>query len=188
MITIREATAADAPLIARVMTMALGEELAENYCGKQYLKVAEALALAPDTQYSHRNALVAEADGVPAGGIIAYDGARLDELRRASLDLIATQTGVRPAPGGDETQSGEVYIDSLAVLPEFRGCGVASALIGAVCQRSFAAGHDRVGLLVDDANPAARRLYESLGFRPTDTRLFLGHPMAHMVYKNVAGA
>lgn len=181
MITIREATAADARLIGRVMTMALGPELAVNYCGKQYLKVAEALALAPDTQYSHRNSLVAEVDGTPAGGIIAYDGAQLAELRAASLALIKVHTGACPVPGTDETQSGEVYIDSLAVLPEFRGHGVASALIDAVCERSFAAGHDRVGLLVDDDNPAARRLYESLGFRQSDVRVFLGHRMAHMV-------
>ena len=46
------------------------------------VEVLEEIARRDDTQYSYRNALVAEVDGRSVGAIIAYDGALLYPLRR----------------------------------------------------------------------------------------------------------
>ena len=83
----------------------------------------------------------------------------------------------------DETEAGEYYLDSIAVLPEFRGQGVASALINAFCDKAFAQGHNRVGLIVDFDNPNAEKLYTSLGFERVGTRIFFGHKMWHLQRK-----
>ena len=80
----------------------------------------------------------------------------------------------------DETEAGEYYLDSVGVLPEFRGCGVGQALVTAFCDRAFAEGHERVGLIVDCENPNAERLYTSLGFERIGRKRFFGHDMWHL--------
>jgi DNA-3-methyladenine glycosylase I len=141
------------------------------------------LAGRDDSQYSYKNALVAELDGKPAGSIIGYDGARLHELRKPLYELMVAKFGsVRPVE--DETSAGEFYVDSIAVLPEYRGRGVGRALLADLCRRVFAKGFDKVGLLVDVTNPKAENLYASLGFRRVNPTTFLGLDMWHMQKEN----
>lgn len=173
-IVIREATLDDAPLVAKVVLMALHYD--ESH---PLYDVFKELAARTDAQYSYCNALVAEVDGTVAGAIVGYDGARLYELREPLLALL------RERQGGDidiedETSAGEFYLDSLAVLPQFRGCGVGRMLLDAAAERAFAAGHERVGLIVDFDNPRAEALYSSLGFERVNPTTFLGHNMWHM--------
>ena len=66
-LNIREAAIDDAPLIARVVAMAIGEEGTRHYCGDDHQLVLEELARLEDSQYSYRNAMIAEVDGIPAG-------------------------------------------------------------------------------------------------------------------------
>ena len=176
-IVIREATAADAPLVAKVVLMALHYDETHPLYG-----IFQELAARTDAQYSYCNALVAEVDGSVAGAIVGYDGARLYELREPLLALIREREG-RELEIEDETTAGEFYLDSLAVLPRFRGCGVGRALLSAAAERAFAAGHERVGLIVDFDNPRAEKLYSSLGFVRVNPTTFLGHDMWHMQLK-----
>lgn len=173
-ITIRPAVAGDAPLVALVVLMALHyDESHPMYA------VFKELAARRDTQYSYCNALVAEVNGTVAGAIVGYDGARLKELREPLLSLVMEREG-RVLEIEDETAAGEFYLDSLAVLPQFRGCGVGRVLLSTARDRAFAAGFERVGLLVDFENPRAEALYRSLGFERVNTTTFLGHDMWHL--------
>jgi methylated-DNA-[protein]-cysteine S-methyltransferase len=52
--------------------------------------------------------------------------------------------------------------------------------VSAFCDKAFAEGHKRVGLIVDFENPDAERLYTSLGFRRIGTRPFFTHQMWHL--------
>ncbi len=119
-IIVRPATPEDAPIIAAALTMALGKETMKLYCGENYQDVLEELVRMENTQYSYRNALVADVNGTPAGAIVGYDGARLHELRRPTLRRIEERTGQTFEGVEDETQPGEYYLDSLGVLPEYR--------------------------------------------------------------------
>ena len=74
-LNIRKATKDDAPLIAKVVAMAIGEESAVLYGGDNYMKVFEEIALLEDSHFSYRNAFVAEVDGNAVGAVVAYDGA-----------------------------------------------------------------------------------------------------------------
>ena len=65
-------------------------------------------------------------------------------------------------------------------MPDYRGCGVGSALLEAICQKAFSEGHKCVGLLVDSENPKAEQLYTSLGFRRVNATMFFDHSMWHM--------
>lgn len=178
-ITIRRAEKSDADLIAYVVAAAIGEEAVQNYCGEQYLAVLKEIVETPQTQYSYQFALVAELDGVKVGGIVGYDGGLLYPLREKTLEIIH-----RYNPGlrvhSDETESGEFYLDSIGVLPEYRGCGVGGALIQAMCECAFNAGHSLVGLIVDVHNPRAEKLYQSQGFVRCGKREFFAHEMWHL--------
>lgn len=173
-IVVREARVEDAELIAEVVCMAVGYDKSHRL-----YPVFLALAKREHTQYSYRNTLVAEVGGVTVGAIVGYDGAQLAVLREPTYKLIKEQLG-EAIKIEDETEAGEYYLDSLGVLPMYRGMGLGRELIEAAAKRAFAIGHERVGLIVDYANPDAERLYLSLGFRRVGTRLFLGHEMWHM--------
>lgn len=173
-IIIREATVDDAPFVGLVVCMALHyDETHPLY------EVFVKLAARTDAQYSYCNALVAEAGGKVVGAIVGYDGARLYELRAPLQAMIVEKTG-RTIDIEDETGAGEFYIDSLAVLPQYRGCGIGSKLLCAMREKAFAAGFSRVGLLVDVENPNAEALYTSLGFERVNPTTFLGHKMWHL--------
>lgn len=184
-IKIRKATPADAPLIALVVAEAIGQSYATIYCGIDYLTTLTAIASAPNSQYSYRHALVAECEGQSVGVVVGYDGAHLGALRAVTLQLIKEHAGYEHFIIGDETAPGEFYIDSLAVLPKYRGRGIGRVLLQAAMQSAFAAGHTHVGLLVDPENYMAKSLYVQLGFQQVDVRPFFGIEMCHLQSKQV---
>ena len=179
-ITTRAARAEDASVIALAVAWAIGDPVGlQHYCGTDYLSTLTEIAHTVETQYSWQNAIIAECEGVVAGAVVGYDGARLEELRRGTLTIIRNRTGHTPTLV-DETEAGEYYLDSVAVLPEFRHSGVGRALVEAFCERAFAEGAERVGLIVDVQNPKAEELYRSVGFERVGERTFFGHQMHHL--------
>ena len=177
-IIIREAQKADAELVADAVLMALGGEPKAHALYPIFLELAGREL----SQYSYRNALVATVEGEPAGAIVGYDGARLQELRAPLIALIQERLG-EPFEIEEETSAGEFYIDSLSVMPSFRGRGVGRALLAALRDKAFERGYERVGLLVDIDNPRAEKLYSSFGFERVNETTFLGHRMWHMQAK-----
>lgn len=173
-IVIREARVTDAALIAEAVCMAVGYDTSHPLYA-----VFKILAEREVSQYSYRNTLVAEVGGRAVGALVGYDGAMLEQLREPIFPLLEQHLGQVPTIE-DETQAGEFYLDSLGILPDFRGMGIGRRLIEAMTQRAFDQGHEHVGLIVDFENPSAERLYTSLGFRRVGTKRFLGHQMWHM--------
>lgn len=173
-IVVRPAGREDAALIAEVVCMAVGYDTA-----RPIYPVFLTLAASDKAQYSYRNALIAEVDGTVAGAIVGYDGAMLYELREPIFPLLEKYLG-SVLDIEDETAAGEFYLDSLGVLPQFRGMGVGAMLLNAMSNKAFAEGHTRVGLIVDFDNPRAERLYTELGFVRVGQKRFLGHDMWHL--------
>ena len=179
-IQIRQAIKSDAPFIAQAVAMAIGDEKAmRNYCGEDYITLLTEIAKNERSQYSYTNSLIAEIDGTTAGAVVGYDGAMLHELRATTYSIIYNELGRTPSIP-DETEADEFYLDSLAVLPKYRGIGIGRQLITAIRDKAFSAGHNRVGLIVDFDNPRAEALYTSLGFTRIKTKIFFGHKMWHM--------
>jgi ribosomal protein S18 acetylase RimI-like enzyme len=168
------ATLDDAEHIALAVCMAVGYDSTHAL-----YPVFLQLARREHSQYSYLNALVAEADGAVVAALVGYDGARLKELREPIFPLLRQHLG-EVIDIEDETEAGEFYLDSLGVVPDYRGRGIGRALIEAMRDRAFAEGHTRVGLIVDVDNPSAERLYKSLGFKRVGNKRFLGHAMHHL--------
>ena len=146
-----------------------------------FLKMMTMLVEREDSQYSYRNALVAMDEDRVVGTSVSYDGGCLHELRRAFIEAAKEYLGKDHSGMDDETQAGELYLDSLAVLPEYRRRGIARQLLMATKQRANRLGLPCVGLLVDKDNPVGEALYASVGFHYVNDSQWGGHPMKHLV-------
>ena len=186
MIEIREASKSQAAEIASLIMTAMTDDCCLYFCGEGYgledfHKMMTMLVERDNSQYSYRNTLVAmDADKVVAISV-SYDGGCLHELRRAFIEAAKEQIGKDHSGMDDETQAGELYLDSLAVLPEYRCQGIARKLLLATKERANLLGLPRVGLLVDKDNPVGKALYTSVGFQYVNDNQWGGHPMKHLI-------
>ena len=64
----------------------------------------------------------------------------------------------------------EIHINNVAVLPQFRGGGMGSAILRHVLGEAKTLGANRATLEVRASNEGARRLYERLGFHVAGRR------------------
>lgn len=185
MIQIQEATREQAAEIARLIMMAMTDECCLYFCAEghgleDFLRMMTQLVAREDSQYSYKNTLVAM-DGHDVVGIsVSYDGGRLHELRQAFIGAAKEHLGKDHTGMDDETQAGELYLDSLAVLPGYRRRGIARLLLQATKERADMMGLPCVGLLVDRGNPSGEALYTAVGFRYVNDSQWGGHAMKHL--------
>ena len=164
-IRILPALPADAAFVARCVCMALHHEPSADE-----LPGIARICLRTDVLYSYRHALIAWLDDVPVGLCLAYPGEGYHDIRVRTFAAFAALHPNEPdtmdlANAEDETCDGEYYIDSLAVLPEYRRHGIGRQLMQAQIRQGQQAGYHHLTLLVDPDNPSAQQLYASLGFR-----------------------
>ena len=183
---IKRASREQAVSIAQLIMMAMTDECCLYFCGNGYgledfRKMMIHLVEREDSQYSYKNTQVAMADDIVVGIAVSYDGGRLHELRRAFIAAAKAQIGKDHSGMDDETQAGELYLDSLAVRPDYRRQGIARKLLLATKEKANEMGLPYVGLLVDTNNPIGEALYASVGFRHIDDNQWGGHPMKHLV-------
>ena len=182
-----EGTKDQAAEIARLIMTAMTDDCCLYFRGdgfglNDFHKMMTMLVERENSQYSYRNTLVAM-DGDKIIGIsVSYDGARLHELRRAFIEAAKKYIGKDHSGMDDETQAGELYLDSLAVLPEYRRQGIARKLLKGTKERANRLGLPCVGLLVDKDNPIGEALYTSIGFRYINDNQWGGHPMKHLIW------
>lgn len=174
------------PEIARLIMMAMTDDCCLYFCGDGYgledfRKMMTILVGREDSQYSYKNTFVATDEDKVVGMAVSYDGGRLHELRRAFIKAAKEHIGKDHSCMDDETQEGELYLDSLAVLPEYRHHGIGKKLLMATKERANRQGFPIVGLLVDKGNPVVEALYTSVGFRYVNDRQWGGHSMKHLV-------
>ena len=119
-IKLRQGTISDAPVIARFIIEAMSEECCAHFYGPNYNindfhAFMTSLAGQELTQYCYKNTILAQSDNDIAGIAVSYNGADLHTLRKAFIEGLY-DTFHRDFRGriNDETQAGELYLDSLA--------------------------------------------------------------------------
>lgn len=185
-IKISKATKEQAPEIARLIMMAMTDDCCLYFCSDGYgledfRKMMTMLVEREDSQYSYRNTLVAMDGDQVVGVSVSYDGGKLRELRLAFIEAAKEYLGKDHSGMEDETQAGELYLDSLAVQPDYRRQGIARALLLATKERANQLDLPYLGLLVDTDNPNGEALYASVGFQYVGDNRWGGHRMKHMI-------
>lgn len=178
---IRQAVHSDSMAIATHLMLAM-ETILYQFMGKEDYEEAQRLLLhfvsQENNQYSYQNCLVIDNEGEIVAAVNYYDGGELAALRQPVLDYVKTNfnPGFNPE---DETQPGEYYIDSLGVASSMQGKGLGTRLLLFLIDYAKSH-HQALGLLVDEKNPEARKLYLKLGFKNIGTKTLLGHQMEHL--------
>ncbi|WP_407403182.1 GNAT family N-acetyltransferase [Sodaliphilus sp.] len=177
-LTFRAATIHDAPFVAVVMMEAVGKEYMER--GVEPSGHVLEVCRRDDTLYSYKNAVIAMLDGKPVGALISYPGEGYHEVKVRTFAPIRDLLDFDPMAMDDETRAGEYYLDSAAVLPEYRGRGYGRAVIEHGMQ--LAKRMDKVAVLAcDPDNTGAYDLYTSLGFKVDGTLHIFGEDYLRMV-------
>jgi ribosomal protein S18 acetylase RimI-like enzyme len=179
---IRKATQKDSDLIANYLLLAMEDIVYKLIGEKDYHKANTFLtyfAAREHNQYSYQNCWVAEIEGEIVVAANVYDGALLEELRRPIVQYLKTQLN-RDFNPEDETQAGEYYIDTLGVNFEQQGKGIGSKMLQFLIEEYVNKQRHTLGLLVDEENPIAKKLYLKLGFRPVGKKVLVGKPMEHL--------
>lgn len=182
---IRPATPNDADPLATCLLLAM-EDIVYGFIGTKDSRAAiefmRHFTGREANQYSYQNCWVAEVDGEVVGTVNLYDGAQLKELRAPVLELIRSRFNKDFEPE-DETGPGEYYIDTLGVVPHRQGRGTGSQLLRFVMDEYATRQGQTLGLLVDEENPGAQRLYVKAGFIPTGRKVLFGKILEHLQYK-----
>jgi ribosomal protein S18 acetylase RimI-like enzyme len=176
-------------IIAALIMQAMNYDCCSYFAGpshslRDFEQLMISLVEADDSQYSYRNTLTAITDDNQIAGIcVSYDGADLHSLRQAFIDGAKRMLNRDFSNMEDETQAGELYLDSLAVDSRYRGKGIATTLLKASISKARKLDLPAAGLLVDCSNPQAERLYTRIGFRYVNLTSWGGHPMKHLQYR-----
>lgn len=189
MIIIRPAKKQESSEIASLIMEAMNPDCCKWFYGPDHTDIdfhefMTSLVEADNTQYSYLNTIVAfdtDEDNL-AGMLVSYDGAMLHKLRTPFLEGMKSIFN-RDLTLDDETQEGELYLDSLCVKKMYRRLGIATRLLKAGIEKTAQMGLPYTGLLVDHGNPKAEKLYASLGFTVANEKSWGSHPMHHMVRK-----
>jgi ribosomal protein S18 acetylase RimI-like enzyme len=181
---VRKAHISDAEFVAECLLLAM-ENIVYAFIGicdrDKALEFMQYFAGRPNNQYSYENCWVAIEKGRIVAVVNIYNGADLQKLRTPVLDYIEKQYNRKLVPE-DETQAGEYYIDTLGVFPEYQGKGVGTILLNFLKNEYAEKRSEMLGLLVDENNPLAKKLYLKLGFKLVDKKTLMGKKMEHLQF------
>lgn len=179
---IRKASFQDSDAIATYLLLAM-EAIVCEFIGQNDPEKAKAFLLhfvqQENNQYSYQNCFIVEDDNQIIAAANIYDGAKLKQLRSPIIKYIETHFSKVFNPE-DETQAGEFYIDSLGVNPSQQGRGIGAKLLKFLIHYYVTQNNKAIGLLVEENNPNAKRLYEKLGFEPVGEKILVGKKLMHL--------
>ena len=186
-ITIQPAIREQAESIAQLIMTAMTDEcclffIGENQTLDDFKQAMICLVNDEQSQYSYTNTLVAVHNNDVVGICLSYDGKDLRFLRSKFIEIAKVRFNRDFADMNDETQEGELYVDSLAVKKSFREKGIAQKLLKATIEKARNLHINHVGLLVDCNNPLAEKLYSKVGFQYVNNSSWGGHSMKHLQY------
>ena len=182
-ITIRDAVPTDVPFLARCVMAAVGTldmaEKAED--NPAYETICELCAMEHSLYcWNHFRVAVDTKTGEPIGSLLAYDGKRYARARDLAFSYAAEKTGTDLGDSDMETCKGEYYLDSMAILPQYRGHKIGHALIQDAIEQGKQLKHSRFTLIAEKEAESLKAYYSVLGFIPEEEIIFFGHPYIRM--------
>ena len=175
----RRAEQADAPVLARLIDIA-GEGIpaylwAQSATrGERPLDIGTRLSGREHGIFSYRNAIVFEVGGAVAGMVMGYR--QSDPY--SDTNLAHVPAVVRPVIELESLVPGSWLVKSLALLPDYRGDGLGSQLLGLARSLAEEEGARQLSLIVAADNEGACRLYQRSGYRAIAQRPVVDFPAA----------
>lgn len=165
---IRKANLGDEKACLELMGLAMSEII--NKLGLSYEKLGELFRASGDkSRLSHSHIYVfTNENSQVLGAMGCYSGSEQAKMDAAS--------GVKFEP---ECFSGELYVDFIAVFSQFRGRGVARALLKHAKYIAKDMGLKRVSLITDKAKN--EKYYSGLGFKLNTTIIAYNFEFKHMI-------
>lgn len=199
-VTFRRARRADSHAIAKLFQIAsegvsdyVWSLMADEYPGMPVIEIGARRYARDGVDFSYENTLVAEHGGQVVGMMLSYVMPPRPANENAAPQDTANDNTPRPMAGvsaddvdpvlqplGELECDGSLYISGLALHADWRGRGLGTRFLAAARRRAMEAGLDKLSLIAFEKNPGAVRLYEREGFRITDSRELVRHPMIHV--------
>lgn len=174
-IDIRSANPEDADMVSWIVFAAL--DIYDSITEKMLLSCSEA-----DTLYSWDNTRLISVDGKVVGGLIAYQGSEYSRLREKTWPMCWDEDKSFLDSIEQECLPGEYYLDSMALLPEYRGQGLGKALIIDAIEQGKKKGCASATLLADKDKIGLVNYYKIIGFEIYDSMIYFGHDYWKMKY------
>uniref|UniRef100_UPI003217029D GNAT family N-acetyltransferase n=1 Tax=uncultured Draconibacterium sp. TaxID=1573823 RepID=UPI003217029D len=181
-IQIRKAKPEEYKIIAPLLLLAM-EDIVYRFIGdisrEKAILLLESLVREENTQYSYKNCWIAENESEIIAAACVYDGMKLRELRKPVAEKIKSMFNNDFNPE-DETRAGEYYIDSVGVSPNHQGKGIGTKVFQFLINEYVTKRNETLGLLVEEDNPDARKLYLKLGFETVGKKTLVGKTLQHL--------
>src|SRR5262245_42317380 len=166
----RRADKSDARLLAELVNCAgegmplyLWGKLAQP--GETAWEVGIQRAARDEGSFSYRNAIIIEHQDQAAGCLIGYEIPDRPEPIGTDMPPMFV-----PLQELENLAPATWYVNVLAVLPQYRGQGLGTALLSLADETGRSLGKRGMSVIVSDANLGACRLYERCGYRAVATR------------------
>lgn len=181
---ITKATTEDMPQVVELLKIILDEMELPFYLKndpQEVTKLFVATFQSPLYQEA-ADVVVAKMDNQVAGVAFGYPSANEEKLKDEFQNHF-DQVALAPQPIYEEAEADddEWYLDSLVVNPDFQNHGIGTKLLNALPEYAKARDLKMVGLLVDDLNPDAERLYRRIGFQLDHRQIVSGHHYQHLI-------
>ena len=162
-ILIRNAGEEDIPFVAGCVLAAVG--LYDFKTSSVETSTAEQVCGTDGTLYSFRNARIATVAGTPIGCLVSYPGTIYESARKFTFSFFE-KDGHKVHHTDTECFPDEYYLDSMAILPAFRGYGIGHILMQDGIRIAREKGFKKVSLIVESDRDNLAEYYASLGFAP----------------------
>lgn len=184
MLSIRDATPSDAPFLAKCIMAGMHFYDFETQIPSErdiYDRLVEC-ERREDLLYSYARTRIAEVDGSVAGSLLSYPGDIYREMREKTFRELWLDFVKMDQASDQEADPGEYYLDTLAVLPQYRRRGIGRALLEDGIRKGQSLGYGRITLVADHDMPHLIKLYEEIGFRKEEIRHAFGVDFQRMVF------
>lgn len=162
--TIRDATPQDINFVAECVLAALSMYNFKDDIPE--LEIARKVCARQDTIYSYKNARIGVIDGTPIGCMVSYPGTIYESARKITFGIIEGESGTQMPQTETEAYPDEYYLDSLAILPAFRGERIGRILMQDAIDIGKRLGFKKMSLIVESAYGRLADYYATLGFKP----------------------
>lgn len=129
---------------------------------------------------SYNNIYTYEIDNKNVAILLAYNSNDVEKLDMPMIEHLKTKN-IFLKSFEKECFDDEFYIDTVSVLEDYQGQGIAKELFSFAQQKAREQGFKKLSLLVDLENKKAKALYEKLGFLDNTTLEVSKTQFSHMI-------